>query len=368
MEEQFNNMFAHVQNLQAELQAQAARYEQQLGASATRHEQQIAAQLAQFEQQLAQIRNQPPPPVHVQVQSPPSVAAPTSTPLKPVKPSHFDGTSRDYDVDTWLSEMERYFKAAGIALTNERCVAFAASMLRTDASVWWENYHDVLLVALGDDGVAAMDDASVAAENREWKWDEFKAAIRAQFQPPNVSQNARDRLAKLHQTKSVLNYIAEFNKLCIRIDDIAEAEKLDRFVRGLKPNVRKEVKIKNPQTMIEAVKLAQTVDNIEWSERFANASSKQSYASPNKNRSYTNNRGVAPMQIDAMNMQSLTERQRKEKQRRERLCFECNKPGHFARNCSSTSNRTPKTNNEQKKFIQPQKKFGAAQSKNESGQ
>ena len=242
MEEQFNRLASHVQNL---------------------------------ERQLAQVANQPPTPVQVQVQQPVSTGH-----LKPVKPSQYDGKSRSYDVNTWLSEMERYFMASGIEYTDPRCVPFAVSMLRLDGSVWWDSYQVM----------AQMDESLVITV-----WPEFKDAIRAAFQPANINQDARDRLAILHQTKSVLNYTAEFNKLCIRIDDISESEKLDRYIRGLKPSVRKEVKIKDPLRLVEAVRIAQTIDNIEWSERKTFSSSYY----PNR----ANYNGPAPMEVNNIDVE-----------------------------------------------------------------
>ena len=250
-------------------------------------QQQQINQLMQHVQHLqGQIANQQQQPINVQVQAPPRDNE--FIRLKPAKPSTFDGKSREFDVVTWISEVERYFGAAGVNYaTDVKCLPYAVSLLKGDASIWWDNYVQM---------------SSVGDEQKISYWIELKEAIKAQFQPANVSQNARDRLAELRQdTRSVLSYTAEFNKLCIRIEDIAESEKLDKYIRGLKPTIRKDVRLENPRHLVEAVRIAQTVDNIEWSERRLNYKSSTQYT----NRA--NYRGPAPMEVNNVNVEQNQE-------------------------------------------------------------
>ena len=51
-------------------------------------------------------------------------------------------------------------------------------------------------------------------------------------------------------------YIAEFTKLVLKVHDLSEAEKLDKFLRGLKPEVFRHVILLAPRSFTEACILA----------------------------------------------------------------------------------------------------------------
>ena len=211
----------------------------------------------------------------------------SSSQLKAVKPSTFDGKTKGHEVDYWLSEVERYFIVSGVNYhTDIKCVPYAVALLKLDASIWWDNHQHLVML-----------DEKLKVEY----WSQFKDVICKHFQPANRSQNARDKLAELRQTHSVLAYTSEFNKLCIRIDDIAESEKLDKFIRGLKPNIRKEVKLKTPHALIDAISYAQTIDNIEYSERSNYKTSSSTYQG---NRGYN---GPAPMEVNQVEVDNKSE-------------------------------------------------------------
>lgn len=59
-------------------------------------------------------------------------------------------------------------------------------------------------------------------------------------------------------------YTARFRQLCTLIPKMGEDEQLDRFVRGLRPRIRQEVKVRGPETFAEAIKIAERLDvNLE---------------------------------------------------------------------------------------------------------
>ena len=96
--------------------------------------------------------------------------------LQPKKPPVFDGKDRKHDVDTWLNQLERYFKACGVKyITDKGCVDYAVSLLEGDASVWWDNLEN---------------SAELADAQPVQYWTEFKEAIRAMYQQPNTSPNS----------------------------------------------------------------------------------------------------------------------------------------------------------------------------------
>ena len=59
-------------------------------------------------------------------------------------------------------------------------------------------------------------------------------------QARKLQSHGRDELAKIRQynRESVANFVFHFCAMCLKIVDLAEAEKLGRFVRALVPDVR----------------------------------------------------------------------------------------------------------------------------------
>lgn len=296
----------------------------------------LAQQIHLLEQQLAQAQqnNQ-----HPQIIVPAPVVnniSSGSNKLKPAKPNTYDG-KRKNDVDTWLNEMVRYFKACGIAnyISDLSCVPFAVSQLRGDASVWWDSHKQQV-----------HEDHEQLVEY----WPEFEQSIQQQFQASNKVQDARDQLARLKQIQSVKAYTAEFIRLSIKIDDLGNVEKLDRYVRGLKPNVCFEVRRTKPQTFGDAVNVAEAYDNLMWS-------TKQLGTSKGKPRFLDrSDRDTVPMELcnteqDAVetdneeeqqvNVVQMYEKAKKlnisasEYKRRleKNLCLKCAKPGHRINQC-----------------------------------
>ena len=88
--------------------------------------------------------------------------------------------------------------------------------------------------------------------------------MRGQFCTENLTRWAWDQLANLRQRdkKSVADFLYKFREVCLKISDLSEAEKLDRFLRALAPNVRMQVELKLPTTFHEAAMHAERADTV----------------------------------------------------------------------------------------------------------
>jgi hypothetical protein len=211
--------------------------------------------------------------------------------------------------------MDLYYHLTGIP--PEQQVAFAASLLSGHAALWYR-----LQTLRADDIPFAT-------------WAQLKEALRKQF---NHVRRARDRLAALHQTGSVRKYITAFSALSLEIPDLTPVEQLDRFIRGLKPAVRREVEIRAPGTFEEAATIADRVDSIAFaSTRGFETPTSSAFRSQSRPPSYT------PMELDAMDVRKPAQRQQQQqpaysREERQRLrdanaCFYCRKTGHLMRDC-----------------------------------
>jgi hypothetical protein len=69
-------------------------------------------------------------------------------------------------------------------------------------------------------------------------------------------------MASLRQDGNVRKYAYKLQELAMQMSGMQDEELLDRFVRELKPRIRMEVVMREPETFDEAVKLADRFDSL----------------------------------------------------------------------------------------------------------
>lgn len=238
---------------------------------------------------------------------------------KPPKPDQFLGTDDAKRVRQWVFQVENYFNVT--AEPEARRVAYATTLLRKNALLWWQ---------------------SLRQEERPTTWAAFSRALIDYFQPLSATVVARDNLARLYQKSSVKAYVEEFKALVLNIPDITDAEKLDKFRRGLKRDVRLHVAFANPPTFDQAVTVAEQIDEVLYSHR-ASGGTPARFLGNRNGRPSTNS--AVPMEIGAIqsrptyaeavrrsHYKPLTPEEREELNR-SNGCYYCRKPGHKALEC-----------------------------------
>jgi CRISPR/Cas system CSM-associated protein Csm4 (group 5 of RAMP superfamily) len=96
-------------------------------------------------------------------------------------------------------------------------VVYASSFFKGAAQTWWRS----------------LEMNRRAPDN----WEEFERQLKAQFAPIDELEELRDQLANLKQFRSVVDYNTEFTNLILQITDLSEAEKINKYKRGLKDHV-----------------------------------------------------------------------------------------------------------------------------------
>lgn len=202
----------------------------------------------------------------------------SSPSLKLPKPAVFTGQKRDPTPQNWVHSMENYLVANSMDLTTPASVSIAAGYLADSALTWYRLY----LAEVERGGVEAYD-----------SWATFKTALLRRFTPIAPEVTARSKLCNLKQTQSVQSYAMEYNKYMLDIPDMNEKDRIDRFLRGLKCDVRVLVELQKPPTLMDAIELATQVDSIMWQARKGPLNGSNSSSHPHVST------GPTPMELGA---------------------------------------------------------------------
>jgi hypothetical protein len=171
-------------------------------------------------------------------------------------------------------------------------------------------------------------------------WTDLKTRIRNEFYPPNADENARTRLRALKQKTSARVYAESFRDILLEISGMSVADARERFVEGLKNEVRVQVKLqaeysRHTLTMAELYAVAERVDNA----IFGGKRSEFSHGNPHSGGKQQGQRQPAheykddPMDVDTVRPRPKLTPQLREECRKKGLCFRCRQPGHTVPEC-----------------------------------
>lgn len=225
--------------------------------------------------------------------------------LKPNKPETFDGRRDFITVSSWLFKVEQYLSLTQLSnpaapISDQNRIAFASSFLTSTAASWWFTI--------------------VQSNQVPSSWNNFRTLLLQEFVPHDHERRARDKLRRLKQTQSVSKYLSEFRNSTLMISDVSAGEMFDRFVQGLKREIRVEVLKSQCSTFEEAAKIALRVDSALWSTSFPQESFRRgTYGS--------NSQQPLPMEIGNMQKNDLTEEQKRQRATdlKNNACVVCHK-------------------------------------------
>lgn len=227
------------------------------------------------------------------------IPMPLPSKVKIEKPKVYLGDRDALKIDNWVYSVREYIEAYG--LSGQEALRVAVSFTEGLAKLFWRN-----------------EAVKFANSRTTISVDLFLQCVSNQFYPNDYVQKLRNRLSKLKQTKSAENYAKDFEGILMQIpsDKWHDEDMKDQFIRGLKTEVKKLVLINDPESLADAVKIANRVDTIVF-----NASTE-----PRRQGSSYGGRESDRMEVDHL-------RFRKNVAKRDRICYNCKQNGHFSRDC-----------------------------------
>ncbi|XP_035546555.1 uncharacterized protein LOC118348613 [Juglans regia] len=140
----------------------------------------------------------------------------------------FSGEENPIRARRWIQDLERTFEVCGC--TEAHMVLYGSYMLQGEAANWWETKRPLLEMELG----------SLAAVS----WQRFKKEFDDRYFPVSVRrQKAREFNNLVQGGMTVEQYARKFMELGRFAPHLITTEKLqvERFMEGLRPEVRKQV-------------------------------------------------------------------------------------------------------------------------------
>ncbi|WPJ60739.1 hypothetical protein SMAC4_13283 [Sordaria macrospora] len=274
--------------------------------------------------------------------TPTATVVPKST-IKLNAPPKFDGTKKE-DLQGFLTQAR-----ANLRFTNTvdsvQQVLYASSFLTGKALEWFQPTQADYLNN-------PWNEMHIETQKTFTDFEYFESSINQVFGLADKVRQAETKLNELRQTKSAASYSAEFRQLAFRVDWNDEGLKY-QFYRGLKSDVKDElIKIdRKTKSLDEYMNEAIVIDNRLFERKREKGAGDSRPRAPantgykyqrggnsynNRSRSTAYGTHPGPMDVDAIDNRDNNRRGGPSKDKK---CFKCDKPGHFARDCRSGGNK-----------------------------
>ncbi|KAJ0454110.1 putative nucleotidyltransferase, Ribonuclease H [Helianthus annuus] len=160
------------------------------------------------------------------------------------KPIEFSGNEGPIAALRWIEKTEAVLKISKCA--KEDKIMFASNLFKNAALEWW----NTILQSRGSDRIYNME------------WEEFKNMVERKFCPPNEKEQIANKFLNLRMTGvDSKGYTTTFFEYARIVPTLASPEPvlISRYIWGLIGEIRHVVKAARPQTIEEAVELANTL-------------------------------------------------------------------------------------------------------------
>jgi hypothetical protein len=246
--------------------------------------------------------------------------------LKLGKPESYDGTPAK--LKEFLTALKAYFLYFPRTLRDDNAkIQFAITRLTGTARTWFQP-----LLAKYVEGAA--DERTLTLFNN---YELFERQLKQMFQPVNEDRKIRDDIKNLRQLGSAMNYAAKFKFLSAQAewDNVYLRE---AFYDGLKDRVKDELsKVLNPpENIAQYMQLAVQIDEVLFQrEQEKKGQRGQRYLSNQTKRRDPPSSTASGTHAGPMELGNYEPQRQERKDRKDIVCYNCNKKGHISRNCKA---------------------------------
>ncbi|XP_057432279.1 uncharacterized protein LOC130725034, partial [Lotus japonicus] len=274
-------------------------------------------------------------------------------------PPKFQGEAEPEKADLWVQEMEKIFEA--LHTPDAEKVNLATFMLKGDAEYWWHSARQLMM-----------------ANHEVITWESFRKAFMDKYFPETAREEMENRFLSLRQgPTSVGEYAARLEALSKHFrffqNQVDEAYLCNRFMRGLRNEIEKVVRLLGIRVYQQLVGKAREVEAMENRQRGRPENGGSVRPGQNQPGRFNGQRpvgkfdkGKAPMRkpyqrpaaqvpnvvrgAAPVSKEDVTCYKCNEKGHyanecgKEIVCWRCRKPGHVERNCPSAAKAEPVLN------------------------
>ncbi len=273
-----------------------------------------------------------------------------------VKPPTFSSTTNPVEAGDWLHAVEK--KLELLQCTDQEKVVFASHQLQGSASEWWDHFR------------------MNRAEGQPITWAEFTEAFKKTHIPVGVvALKKREFRALKQKDRTVTEYLHEFNRLAryapedVRTDE----ERQEKFLEGLKDElsvmlishdyedfqelVDKAIRLEDKKNRMDNRKrgmiVFQEAQDSSQRQRIKPLQIGESSSAGQGQSQQLNIGGEIKSETNESNevnieqanqpvpVQQDQSQENNSSRREQQVCFNCYKPGHFAKECPKPKHQQP---------------------------
>ncbi|GJQ96169.1 reverse transcriptase domain-containing protein, partial [Tanacetum coccineum] len=254
------------------------------------------------------------------------------------QPLNFKGTKGVVELIQWFEKMETVFSISNCSVENQ--IKFSTCTLLAGALTWWNSH----VRTVGHDVAYAM------------TWTDLKKKMTDKYCPRGEIKKLEAELWNLKvKGTDVIGYNQRFQELallCVRMFP-EESDKIERYVGGLPDMIHGSVVASRPKTMQEAIEIATELMDKKirtFAERQSenkrkqddNQQQQQQNKRQNTGRAYTAGSGEKKPYGGSKPLCSKCNYHHDGQCAPK--CHKCNRVGHLARDCRSTTNANAANN------------------------